>query len=164
MVRRDEPGHIMQNRLFAFDWEQQQDVLNAYYADDKRAAGMGEFDPCNRADCKQWRARDPATPTTVRSAEPGSTVVAFGRTSPKGNPFRSAQASLMRASHHASGARSVAISELLPTAWRKTSIARRPSFVATSSPRIAEASGSAACLAPRQLRPTSPLRERVIYR
>ena len=47
--------YIMLPRLYAWDWEQQQAVLNAYFGANKEYAGKGAFDPNNKADCEAWR-------------------------------------------------------------------------------------------------------------
>jgi hypothetical protein len=55
--------YIMHSPTQAFDWEQQQAVLNAYYADDKLASGdKTPFNPCDAAECTKWRAQRPGDP------------------------------------------------------------------------------------------------------
>lgn len=49
--------YIMVHQLYAFDWEQMQAVINAFYADNKQFSGdKTAFDPNNVADCNSWRA------------------------------------------------------------------------------------------------------------
>lgn len=54
--------YIMLAQLYAFDFEQQNAVLNAYFGDAKRWAGKGEFNPLDKADCTKWRAPRPGDP------------------------------------------------------------------------------------------------------
>ena len=74
----------MLGSLFSFDFEQQQAVLNAFYADDKKASGDATpFNPCEVKDCGTWRAKrradsDPQDGTHCRSDKTLSAAVKSG--------------------------------------------------------------------------------------
>jgi hypothetical protein len=58
--------YVTESALYAFDFEQQQAVLNAYYAEDMNpsdpAAARAAFDPCDQNMCNTWRAKRPGDP------------------------------------------------------------------------------------------------------